>query len=58
MSKAKYSSPAIVRDMERIYGSKAKTVKIDQLPSEPVKKFVLKIEEGHKRAAKSKLIFR
>lgn len=58
MADRKFSSPAIAREMKRIYGTRAKDVKIDQRDIEPVIKYVMKIEEGHKKAASSKLQFR
>lgn len=52
-----FSSPAIAKEMKRIYGNKTKVVKIDMCHEEEVKKYVMKIEEAHKKAAESELTF-
>ena len=57
MAKRIYSSPEISREMERIYGSDTKVVKIGMRHRQAVKTYVMKIEEAHKKAAKSKLRF-
>lgn len=52
-----FSSPAIAKKMERVYGSSAKRVKIELLHEKEVKDYVMSIEEAHKKAAKSKITF-
>lgn len=58
MKNSTFSSPAIAKEMKRIYGSSAKEVKIKMLHEEEVNNYVTKIEEAHIKAAKSKLCFR
>jgi mannose/fructose-specific phosphotransferase system component IIA len=58
MEPTTFSSPAIAKEMERIYGKNTKVVKIEMFHEEDVKKYVMKIEEAHKKAAESKLLFR
>lgn len=53
-----FSSPTIAKEMKRIYGNRAKMIKVQMRHEDAVKNYVMKIEEAHKRAAKSKLIFR
>ena len=57
MEHTTFSSPAIARAMKKIYGSSTKVVKIDMRHEEEVRKYVMKIEEAHKKAAESKLTF-
>lgn len=58
MKSAVFSSPAIAREMQKIYGKKAKVVKIEMRHEDEVKNYVMKIEDAHRKAAKSKLLFR
>lgn len=58
MAEVTYSSPSIARKMKRIYGSSAKVVKINIRHAGEVRAYVKKIEEAHKKAAKSELSFR
>lgn len=52
-----FSSPAIAKEMKRVYGSRAEEVKIEMRHEKEVKKYVMKIEEAHRRAADSELTF-
>jgi hypothetical protein len=58
MKRTTFSSPAIAKAMERVYGNSTKVVKIEMQHAEEVKKYVMEIEEAHKKAANSKLAFR
>ncbi len=58
MGNSIFSSPAIAKEMRKIYGSSTRVVQIDMRHEEEVRKYVMKIEEAHKKAAKSKLTFR
>ena len=51
------NSPAIALEMKRIYGDKCKTFKIEMLYEDEVRKYVMNIEEAHKKAAHSTLHF-
>jgi len=55
MAENNFSSPAIAKELQKRYGNKTKVVKISMRHEEEVKNFVMKIEEAHKKAAKSKL---
>lgn len=57
MEPATFSSPAIAKKMERVYGNRTKRVTIELLHEKEVKDYVMSIEEAHKKAAKSKLTF-
>ena len=52
-----YSSPAIAKEMMRVYGKKTKTIKVAMLHKDVIQSYVMKIEEAHKKAANSKLKF-
>ena len=58
MAKPTFSSPALIKEVQRIYGSKAKTLRIPLCHARMVKNYVMKIEDGYKKAAESKLNFR
>ena len=58
MSESTFSSPKIAKEMETIFGSSSKDAKIKLYHEKEIKKFVLQIEKGHQKAAKSKLQFR
>jgi hypothetical protein len=58
MAKPIFSSPALAKELQRLYGSKAKIVKIPLRHARTVNTYVMKIEEGHKKAAESKINFR
>ena len=57
MEQVTFSSPKIAREMKKVYGSNTKVVRIKMRHEEEVKKYVMKIEEAHNKAAKSKLAF-
>ena len=52
-----FSSPAIAKEMKRAYGKSARVVKIEMRHEDEVKKYVMSIEEAHKKAAESELSF-
>ena len=53
-----FSSPAIAKEMKQIYGSRAEVVEIEIRHKKEIKKYVMEIEEAHKKAANSTLNFR
>ncbi len=57
MEHTTFSSPAIAKEMKRIYGNRTKVVRIDMRHEEEVKKYVMKIEEAYRKAAESELTF-
>ena len=57
MERITFSSPEIAQEMQRVYGNKSSLVKITMRHEEEVKKYVMKIEEAHDKAANSKLSF-
>ena len=57
MAERTFSSPRLVKAIEKIYGSKAKTVKLSLRYGRSVNAYIRKIEDGHKKAAESKLKF-
>ncbi len=54
----KFSSPEIAKELERKYGEKTEVVKVRMHHEKIVRKYIIGIEKAHKRAAKSKLVFR
>ena len=52
-----YSSPAIAKEMMRVYGNQTKVIKVEMLHKDAIKNYVMKIEEAHQKAAHSKLKF-
>lgn len=58
MGDRSFSSPAIARKMQIVYGSKAKVLKINIMHREDVKRYVNKIEEAHKQAANCEIAFK
>ena len=50
-------SPAIAKEMLRVYGDKCKVIKVEMLYEEEVRKYVMGIEDAHKKAAHSTLHF-
>ena len=57
MERSAFSSPEIAQEMQRVYGNKSSLVKIRMRHEKEVKKYVMKIEEAHVKAANSKLAF-
>jgi len=51
-------SPAIAKEMLRVYGDKCKIIKVDMLYEKEVQKYVMGIEEAHKKAKNSTLVFK
>lgn len=59
MPKSKvFGSPALAKAAEKAFGRKAKTFTVAIKHQRAVNRFVQKIEEAHKRAAKSELKFK
>lgn len=57
MEQAAFSSPVIAKKMQRVFGSNTQVVKIEMRHEDDVKKYVMRIEEGRNKPAKSKLPF-
>lgn len=53
-----FTSPKIAKEIARVFGSEAKTFTVEMKHRRVVGDFVRKIEAAHKRAEKSKLVFR
>ena len=51
-------SPAIAKEMLRVYGDKCKIIKIDMLYEKEVQKYVMGIEEANRKAKNSTLVFK
>lgn len=58
MKRTTFSSPKIAKAMEQVYGKNTKVMKIEMQHEDEIKKYVMEIEEAHKKAACSKLAFR
>lgn len=52
-----FSSPTIARELQRKYGETTRIVKIQMRHERTVRKYIMGIEEAHKKAAKSKITF-
>lgn len=52
-----FGSPKIAREMARMFGEQAKTISVEMKYEEEVGSFVRKIEDAHRQAGKSKLVF-
>jgi hypothetical protein len=52
-----FGSPEIAREMARMFGDQAKTISVEMKYEKEFGSFVRKIEDAHKQAGKSKLIF-
>ena len=53
-----FTSPKIAKEITRVFGVEAKTFTVEMKHRRVVGDFVRKIESAHKRAEKSKLVFR
>lgn len=53
-----FTSPKIAKEISRVFGSDIKVFTVPMKHRRVVGDFVRKIEAAHKRAAKSKLVFR
>jgi hypothetical protein len=53
-----FTSPKIAKEIARVFGSETKTFSVEMKHRRVVGDFVRKIEAAHKRAEKSKLVFR
>jgi hypothetical protein len=51
-----FSSPALAKEMERIFGHKTE-IKIQMKHEAEIKKYLVQTEDAYKKAAKSKLHF-
>ncbi|GEM_PF-3274680 len=58
MKRPNFSSQAIAKEIERVYGKKAEVVHVNMRDEAEVGKYVMNIEEAHRKARKSKLVFR
>lgn len=54
---AKFASPKIAKEMEKVFASEAKTFSVKLQHKKAVGDFVRKIEKAHENAAKSTLVF-
>lgn len=54
----RFTSPEIAKEMAKLFGDKAKTVPVEIKFAQQAGVFVRKIENAHKQAAKSKLVFK
>jgi len=54
----RFTSPDIAREMAKLFGDRAKTVPVEIKFAEQAGAFVRKIENAHRKAAKSKLVFK
>ena len=52
-----FSSPDIAKELKKKYGNDTREVKITLYHGRAVNKFIQGIEEAHKKAKKSKLVF-
>jgi hypothetical protein len=52
-----YSSPALIKEMENIFGEEAKVIKIQMKHEKEIKKYLQASEFAFKKAASSKLKF-
>ena len=55
---AAFTSPEIAREAAKVFKTEARTTKVRLLYKREVGSFLRKIEAAHKRAAKSKLVFK
>jgi hypothetical protein len=55
---ATFSSPKLAQEFVRVFGAGVKTFAVEMKHRRVVGDFVRKIEAAHKRAGKSKLVFR
>jgi HPt (histidine-containing phosphotransfer) domain-containing protein len=55
---SKFTSSKLAQEIVRVFGSRAKTFKVEIKHQREVGDFVRKIEAAHKRAENSKLVFR
>lgn len=52
-----WSNEKFAKKLKKLFGDEVKEVKIDLLYQEEVNKYIMEIEEAHKKAAHSKLMF-
>ncbi len=53
-----FASPGVVKKLEKLFGDSAKTMTIEMRPCKDVPRFIRKVEDAHKKAAKSRLNFK
>ena len=58
MSRITYTSPAIAKEVERIYGNKTEHVAIEMRHEQAIKRYIMEIEAARKKPAVSKCKFR
>lgn len=58
MKKVAFSCPEIAKEIKKRYGTNAVVVRFDMRHEEEVRKYVMKIEDAHKKAASSTLSFK
>ena len=51
-------SEQIAQEFQRLFPGETKIIKVKMLHEADVRKFIMGIEKAHKRASKSKLIFK
>ena len=54
---AYYASPRIAQELTKVFGNGVSAVKVTMRESKDVPRFVRKVAEAHKKAAKSRLKF-
>lgn len=56
---ATFASPTIIKEMTKLFGDRnVETVTIPMRSCKDVPRFIQKVEDAHKKAAKSHLIFK
>lgn len=58
MSRITYTSPAIAKAVERLYGNKTEHVAIEMRHEQAIKRYVMEIETARKKPAVSRSKFR
>ena len=53
-----FASPGVVKKLTKLFGSRAKKMTIEMRPCKDVPRFIQKVEDAHKKAAKSRLVFK
>jgi hypothetical protein len=53
-----FASPKITKEMQRLFGDRVETVTIPMRSCRDVPRFIQKVEEAHKKASKSRLVFK
>jgi len=58
MKTVSFTSPQIAKEAAKVFKTEARTMDVQMRYKREVESFVRKIETAHKRAAKSKLVFK